>query len=193
MIKVILASQSPRRKDLMPMITGKFSCVAPKIEETLNPDLSPEEAAMDLAERKAKSVMHKKLNPKHLVLGCDTIIVLDDEIFGKPKDLDDARRMLKKLQGRTHRVITGCAFVNQYGSEKFYDESKVKITGLTDYSISQYFRFADPLDYCGGYALQQVQYNIVESYEGSPFNIVGLPVEVISERYAVRVDKRRKV
>lgn len=193
MIKVILASDSPRRREIMPLLTGKHSFASPQVEEKLDPNLSPAEAAMDLAAKKAKSVMHKKLNPKHLVLGCDTIIVLGDEIFGKPKDADDARRILRKLQGKTHKVITGCALVNQVYTEKFYDESEVTLTGLSDYSIDQYLREVDYTSYAGGYALQEMSYNIVESYTGSAFNIVGFPIEIIADKYLARVDKRLKV
>ncbi len=190
MIKVVLASDSQRRRDLVPYLTGKYSFASPKVEEIINPNLSPAEAAMDLADKKARSVFHKRMLQEVIVIGCDTIIVLDGVIYGKPKNLNDARQMIRKLQGKTHKVITGVSFINQIYNETFYVESEVTIKRLTDYAVEEYLKAADYLEYAGGYALQDRDFNIVESYKGSASNIIGFPLEKIGERYLNRVDKK---
>lgn len=192
MIKVVLASESPQRRELVRFLTGKYSFASPNVDETINPDLSPAEAAMDIADRKARSVFHKRMMEEVIVIGCDTIIVLDGEIFGKPKDYEDAKRILSRLQGKTHKVITGVSFINQILNETFYDESEVTLTKLNDNAIEDYLQLTDYTSYAGGYAIQEEKHSIVESYSGSRYNIIGFPLEAIADRYLARVDRKIK-
>ena len=130
MRSVVLASESPRRRELMNISGIPFSCASPKIEEHLDLSNGIEEGVMKLAKQKAEAVYES--HGGNLVIGADTIVVIGDEILGKPKDSDDARRMLKLLSGKTHKVITGVALVNQQVHEAFYEVTNVTFCELSD-------------------------------------------------------------
>ena len=193
-LEVILASGSPRRRDLLAATGMAFSVRTPAapVDETLEPDQLawPEEAAKKLAERKAGAVVQELLaeNPvgMFLVLGADTMVVKDGRIFGKPRNLDDAKAMLRTLSGSTHEVLTAvsCWMVAAPDAERlsvgfrtFVDKSTVTFRELSDEQIADYLRKGESFDKAGAYAIQGEGAALVERYEGALDTIIGLPVE----------------
>lgn len=193
-LQVILASSSPRRRDLL-QATGMAFTVRPPVnpvDESLDPDqlAMPEEAVKKLAERKAGAVVQELLaeDPQgmFLVLGADTMVVKDGRIYGKPRNLDDAKAMLRSLSGGPHDVLTAvsCWMVAAPDPEKlsvgfrtFVDKSRVTFRDLTDEEIAEYLRKGESFDKAGAYAIQGEGRALVERYEGAFDTIVGLPVE----------------
>ena len=176
--KIILASQSPRRKELLQNLTKDFEVVPSKIDEEIDSRLTPETNALTLAGSKALWVANQYKG--RVVIGADTIVVLDGKILGKPKDRDHAQDILRSLGGRQHQVITGVTVVDP--KEKLFGAvviSTVNIKPLTEEEISAYVQTDEPLDKAGGYAIQGKGAFMVKSYEGSYSNIVGLPLETL--------------
>lgn len=171
---LILASQSPRRIELLKEILPDFKIVPSTVEEILQPGLTPVENALSLARQKALSVA--KTYPGHYILGADTIVVLDDEIIGKPRDPEEARSILRRLSGREHQVITGLSLINAAPIEEA-TVSRVHIKPLSEEEIFRYVESGEPMDKAGAYAIQGNGAFMVSSYEGSYSNIVGLPLE----------------
>lgn len=170
-----MASQSPRRQELLKEICGQFQVAPSFIEEALDPGLSPEKNARSIARAKAEAIAPNF--PDCWVIGADTLVSLDREILGKPEDEKDAERILKKLSGREHLVATGICVV---GPEKSLDEfaiSQVKIKPLTDTEIKNYIASGEPMDKAGAYAIQGKGRFMVRSFSGSKTNIIGLPVD----------------
>lgn len=177
-VKIILASQSPRRGELLKELVGDFAVVPSGVEETLNPALTPEANALALARDKALWVARRHAGC--VVIGADTLVVLDGVIIGKPRDAADARRILKSLCGRRHRVITGVAVAGPAG--KLFQEAAVSCVDFktaADEEIAGYVRTGEPLDKAGAYAIQGKGAFLVHAYEGSYSNIVGLPLETL--------------
>ena len=178
MPKIILASQSPRRIELLKEITTRFEVIPSAVEETIDPQRTPLENAIDLAVKKAQWVARN--NKGRFVLGADTLVVLDGEVIGKPSDRNDAHRILRRLSGREHQVITGVAIVND-STFKDAAVSTVSIKPLTDEEISRYIDTGEPMDKAGAYAIQGKGAFMVSHYQGSFTNIVGLPIETVKE------------
>ena len=175
-IPVILASQSPRRIELLKTVIKNFRVVPSKIDEICDIDLSPEENAILLGRKKATSVA--KLHPHHLVIGADTLVVLENKIIGKPTDTENARQILRQLSGQEHKVITGVAVVHS----KIFSAasiSRVRIKTLTSNEINSYVKSEEPMDKAGAYAIQGEGSFLVESYDGPYSNIVGLPINLL--------------
>ncbi len=175
---VILASQSPRRTELLKTIVEKFRIVPSNIDETCDTNLLPEENAILLASKKAGFVA--KLHPHHLVIGADTLVVLKNKIIGKPNTPEDARQTLRQLSGQEHKVITGLALVYL----KIFSAacvSHVRIKRLTNNEIDSYVESGEPMDKAGAYAIQGKGSFLVEGYDGSYSNIVGLPIELLKD------------
>ncbi len=178
MKKLILASQSPRRKELLLEHGFQFEVIPSQSPETLNPKLTPTQNALLIAKQKALEVAKKR---KGIILAADTIVKLKDKILGKPKDKAHAREMLKALSGNSHEVIT--AFV-VYDSQTQKEISKIvstKVTlkNLTPQFIEHYLTTHNPMDKAGAYAIQEDGDQFVEKIEGSFTNVVGLPIEDI--------------
>jgi len=175
---VILASQSPRRIGLLKTVIENFQIIPSEIDEVCNFDLSPEENAMLLGRKKATFVA--KQHPHHLVIGADTLVVLGNKIIGKPTDAENARQILSKLSGQEHKVITGVAVVH---SKTFsaVSISRVRIKTLTQNEIDLYVESGEPVDKAGAYAIQGKGSFLVESYDGSYSNIVGLPIDLLKD------------
>ena len=180
---IILASGSPRRKQLLEDAGIAFSVRVSEVDETLEPDLlaDPPEAAKKLAERKAGAVVQEVLSENYLgmaaVLGADTMVVLDGEIFGKPVSLSDAKRMLRRLSGRTHEVVAAPAIEDiSVGFRTFVDRSAVTFRCLTDEKIADYLRKGESFDKAGAYAVQGEGASLVERVDGSLDSVIGLPV-----------------
>ncbi len=176
----LLASNSPRRRELLHEITHEFR-VEPSLFEESAKGLSAYETVRLFARGKAEEVLSRF--PHALVLGADTVVSLDGEILGKPKGEEDARRMLTRLSGREHEVLTGVCLI----SEKFIEErvatTHVRFNLLKTELIEAYVRSGLPLDKAGAYGIQD-GYPLVESIEGSYSNVVGLPIEDVAPMYA---------
>lgn len=175
---ILLASQSPRRSELLKSMHISFEIEPAFVDEVLRDDYSPVENALSVAETKARWVAGR--NKNRFVIAADTIVVLGNEIIGKPVDKNDARRILERLNGKQHEVITGVAVINPQGNcFKEAAASKVKIKPLTAGEINEYIETGEPMDKAGAYAIQGKGSALVECYSGSWTNIVGLPVETV--------------
>lgn len=175
--KLVLASSSPRRKQLLEEIGLKFDIFPADIDEDIKKGESPEEHTLRLAEKKAKTAAKKVKDS--WVIGADTIVFIDNRILGKPSDIHEAREMLLLLSNRYHRVITAfCLFNSATGENiKRVVESMVKIKNLTNKEIEDYLKTGEPLGKAGAYAVQGIGGFMVEKIEGSYTNVVGLPME----------------
>ena len=182
MYNIVLASSSPRRKALLEQLGLKFEIIPADVEEKFDASCRPEELSMSFALLKARHVA-SGLKPDCLVIGADTIVVLEkqpgfDMMLGKPADAEDAFKMLKLLQGRRHRVITGVAVVRTPDGEHElgFEETDVYIRSLSDYDIRRYINTGEPMDKAGAYGIQGIGSILVERIEGCCFNVVGLPL-----------------
>lgn len=177
---LILGSQSPRRKELLQWIFIPYKIVTSDVEEISDKN-TVEEIVMDLANQKAKDVFEKSTkdfeNP--FVIGADTIVVIDDEILGKPKDREDAKKMLLKLKGRSHRVLTGVSFQSHDIDYAFYDSTEVHFDEIEDTLLELYLNTGESLDKAGAYGIQGAALGFIKSIEGSYSNVVGLPVDKV--------------
>lgn len=178
---VILASVSPRRQELLRQLVFDFRVIAPDVEELHYEQLTARELSLLNACRKARAVA--KRYPDMLVLGADTLVYLDTTLFGKPRDLAHARRMLEQLQGRTHQVVTGVCLLHQRSHRQrlFAETTAVTFRPLAGEAIEAYLRAVNPLDKAGAYAVQEHGDLIVEGIAGSYTNVVGLPLERLRE------------
>ena len=176
-MKFILASNSPRRRQLLGEIITDFSVLPSTCDEKVDEALSPELLAQTLAGQKCDDVFLK--NPDALVIGCDTIVVFAGEVLGKPKDEQDAEKTLKKLSGKTHSVITGVCVRYKDARICAYDESFVLFNDLDGDFIKGYIKGGSPMDKAGSYGIQDG--GIVKAYRGSYNNIVGLPTELLKK------------
>jgi septum formation protein len=174
---LILASASPRRAELLRQLKLNFKIIPSDAVEIFGEQLSPHELCQLNAHRKARAVA-KKI-PDALVLGADTLVFLDREIFGKPRNLDEAEQMLTQLQGRTHQVVTGVSLIHLRAHREriFPVSTDVAFRPLTAGQIGDYLSKMNPLDKAGAYAIQEHGDKIVAEISGSYSNVVGLPVE----------------
>ncbi len=177
--KIILASASPRRRELLAEMGIQFEVVTAdvcELDSISSPQLTPGDLAWENARLKAKAV--GVVRPGRWVLGADTVVALGNRVLGKPTSTDQAKEFLRFLSGRTHEVITGCALINPDGEEiQFRVSSNVIFHSLTDATIELYLREVHVLDKAGAYALQERGEWIIERVEGSRTNVIGLPTE----------------
>jgi septum formation protein len=171
---LILASSSPRRKELLENIHLTFEVTSSDVDESFSEGMSPEEVVKLLAERKAKAVAAN--NPTAFVLGADTIVVLEGNVLGKPIDEEEAAVMLRKLSGKTHEVYTGVAIVSPNDAFSFYEKTTVTFWELTETEINMYVSSGEPLDKAGAYGIQQLGSFLVKEIQGDYFSVVGLPI-----------------
>ena len=178
---LILASASPRRAELLKLLPVKFQVLPGTVAEVAHEHLSPLEICQLNAHRKARAVA-KKI-PDALVLGADTLVFLDNEILGKPRSLADARRMLARLQGRHHQVVTGVCLMHlrSHRERIFAASTDVLFHPLNARQIRDYLAAIQPLDKAGAYAIQDSGELIISEISGSYSNVVGLPVERLRE------------
>ncbi len=181
---LILASKSPRRKELLSLITTDFVIKTTDEDETLPDGISPKEAVETLS--KIKALPFK--NGVDTVIGADTVVAIDGKILGKPKDESDAFDMLRTLSGRTHSVFTGVTVISPKGETTFSVETKVKFFELSDYEIRAYISTGEPMDKAGAYGIQQKGALLVESVGGDYFNVVGLPVSKLNKVLNIHID-----
>jgi septum formation protein len=181
--QIILASESPRRRELLNGMGIRFEVVTARVREldgATAPHLAPADLARENARRKAKAVAG--LRPGRWVLGADTVVALEKKIMGKPVSIDQARSFLTALSGQTHDVITGCALIAPDGEvEIFHETSRVTLQVLSDQVIGNYLGVVNVLDKAGAYALQERGDWIVERVEGSRANVIGLPTEALEK------------
>ncbi len=180
-MNIILASGSPRRREILENANLKFSVITSDIDERIFENEEPIQLVLRLAFEKCMSVAQN--NPSDLVIGADTIVVLDNEILGKPKNEEEAFDMLSKLSNREHQVITGMSIVNLEKEKKIVDYaiSNVKFKKLTDQDIKDYINTKECLDKAGSYGIQGYGALLVEEIKGDYFNIVGLPISKLSD------------
>jgi nucleoside triphosphate pyrophosphatase len=181
-IRLILASNSPRRRELLQNAGFEFDVRPSGIEETRLPNESPEDFARRLACDKALDVARQS-SPGSLVLGADTVVAINGEILEKPADAADAARMLHTLSGRRHRVITGVCLVRAPEAVLAWTHETTFVTfrNLTDDEIDSYVASGEPFDKAGGYAIQGLASRFVPRIEGCYFNVVGLPIPLVYE------------
>lgn len=179
-MKIILASSSPRRKELLTTAGVEFEIHVKEVDESVPEGTPPAEAAKMTAAKKAAAVANDFKNC--VVIGADTIVVANGKILGKPKDKNDAVSMLKMLSGVEHEVITGVCIIKDQKTETFAQISKVKFYDLTDEEIHTYVETLEPMDKAGAYGIQGLGCRLVERIEGDYFNIVGLPVAEVCRR-----------
>lgn len=170
---IILASKSPRRRELLSLITQKYQVIPSEIEECSNLD-EPRAIVRELACRKARSVA--KDHPHDIVLGADTLVYVDSEILGKPLDKEDAVRMIRKLAGKTHEVWTGVCLVWEDRCVQDESGSLVTFCDISEKEAEEYVMHEDVLDKAGAYAIQEGAAKFVERVDGSPSGVMGLPV-----------------
>ncbi len=174
MNNIILASASPRRKELLKQITENFEVVVSSVEEIVPNNIPQEEVPQFLATLKAKDVASH--NPDKLIIGADTCVFYDGAILGKPKDRQDAINMLSTLSGKTHSVITGCAIIKNGKSISFSVKTDVEFYDLSENEIYDYIDTKEPFDKAGGYGIQGKGALLVKGIKGDYFNVVGLPI-----------------
>ncbi|WP_044022695.1 Maf family protein [Bacillus sp. SG-1] len=177
MSNLILASGSPRRKELLQQIQLSFSIEVSNADETFSSDLPPHEVVMELSKRKAVSVAAR--HPEAFVIGSDTVVVYGNEILGKPSGAEHAKEMLRTLSGKTHSVYTGVAIVNNENEKMFYKKTDVTFWELTEEEIETYAASGEPLDKAGGYGIQGLGALLVKEIHGDYFSVVGLPISQV--------------
>jgi septum formation protein len=181
MKKIILASASPRRKELLEKIRLKFEVDASGCDEEINSGLDPQEIVQQLSIIKAKSVAARHKNA--IVIAADTIGVIGDRILGKPHTKNEARKMLRAISGKSHSVITGFSIIDTT-TDKIVTgtvDTRVYIKKLSGEEIDAYVATGEPLDKAGAYAIQGMGAVIVEKIEGDYYNVIGLPLHALAE------------
>lgn len=172
---MILASGSPRRRELLGFICSEFKVIPAVGEEQIPEGASPEEAVLALSRQKAEEIAAKY--PNETVIGADTVVSIDGEILGKPRDERDAARMLRLLSGRVHSVFTGVCVIFADGRiENFAEETKVEFYPLSEREIADYIATGDPMDKAGAYGIQERGAKNVKGIVGDFYNVMGLPV-----------------
>jgi septum formation protein len=179
---LLLASTSPRRAEILRAVGWPFEVRAPNVDETRASEEAPVQYVKRLARMKAAAVAAQQ--PEGLVLGADTVVVVEREILGQPRDPDDARRMLQLLRGRWHEVLTGVSLVRA-GTEGCsivdHESTRVRFGEISDEEIEWYVGTGEPTGKAGAYAIQGRAALFIEEIQGDYFNIVGLPIRLIFE------------
>lgn len=179
MKKIILASASPRRRELMKLITEDFEVFSADVDETLPENTDPFKASEYLADIKAKSA--GKSFPEDFVIGCDTTVIINDMILGKPKDSKHCHEYLEMLSGKTHKVVTACSIVRGIYKRTFSVVTEVTFRKLSPEDIEWYISTGESFDKAGGYGIQGKGSLLIEKINGDYFNVVGLPVSRLNQ------------
>ena len=174
-MSLILASASPRRKELLSYITEDFKVIPAKNEESIDPALPPQQAVLYVAEKKAEEV--SALYPKEVVVGADTTVFCQNIPLGKPKDSSDAKEMLKMLSGKVHKVITAAVIaIGGQAVSSFAEETEVEFYPLSEEEIDLYVKSGEPMDKAGAYGIQGKGSLLIKGIRGDYYNVMGLPV-----------------
>lgn len=177
--KIVLASKSPRRSEILRNAGFEFTVRVSEADETLPDGISPEEAVVYLAKIKAQAVPREN---GELVLGADTVVVSDGRILGKPSSENDAFEMLKNLSGKIHSVYTGVCAITDEEIVSFYEKTDVEFLSLSDEEIKSYIVTGEPFDKAGSYGIQGYASKFVKGIKGDYFNVVGLPISKIYKK-----------
>ena len=177
--KLILASGSPRRKELLSLLNIPFEIVVSDVNEEVENHLTPVEVVIELSRRKATEV--SKMVEDGVVIGSDTIVVVEGEILNKPLDAVDAKNMLSKLSNKTHCVYTGVTLIEKETVHSFYEETKVTFWDLTERDIHNYIQTGEPFDKAGAYGIQGFGALLVRKVEGEYASVVGLPIARLNQ------------
>jgi len=180
MSKLILASKSPRRKEILAYLNIPFEVVVSNADESINENNDLRDEIESLSFKKALAVFEDHKDT--VVIGCDTIVTLDHQVLGKPKDEDEAFAMLTLLQGKTHEVITGCSIISNKQSETFSTVTEVTFKPLTYKEIEDYIKTNEPLDKAGAYAIQGQGGKFITSINGDYYSVMGLPLSELHTR-----------
>lgn len=171
--QIVLASASPRRREILDLLGIGYTVCPAGTEPDADPSLTAEEAILRVARGKAEEVAVQY--PSEIVLGADTAVVVDDEILGKPRDTEEAKAMLRRLSGRTHRVITGVWVCGKGFNNGFADVAKVEFYPLTEQEIEEYVASGEPMDKAGAYAVQGKGMRYIRGLHGDFYTVMGLP------------------
>ena len=177
-MKIILASKSPRRKEILETMGVEFEIDVADVDESVDESLSPLEAVCEISKRKAEAVSQRHTEEK-IIISADTVVVIDGRIIGKPKDKEDAFNILKGLSGKTHEVYTGFTIFGNGKSKTDYEVTKVHFKELCDEDIKRYIETGEPMDKAGAYGIQQKGNLFVEYIHGDYYNVVGFPISKI--------------
>ena len=178
-MSIILASGSPRRRSILKELGLDFRVVPTNVDESYPDSVPPQQVASFLATKKALFYPYT-IDKDDLVITADTIVILDNQVLGKPKNLDDARAMLKQMSGRMHRVITAVCITTKVGQETFQEQTKVHLRELLDKEIDYYLERHNPMDKAGSYGAQEYLGMIgIDRIDGSYYNIMGLPINLL--------------
>lgn len=183
MSKIILASKSPRRQELIKLITEDFICIPSNAPEIVPVNTKPEDVSQVLASLKAQDIYRK--NPNDIVIGCDTVVICNNKVLGKPENQQKAKEMLKMLSGNKHKVITGCSVIKDNKEQIFKCVTEVEFYKLTDEEIDNYIASNEPFDKAGAYGIQGKGSLFVKGISGDYFNVVGLPVSMLARKLRV--------
>ncbi len=182
---IVLASSSPRRLELIRTLGIEPLIIPSDVDESVDPMLTPSQVVEELASRKACSVASALPSDGEnmIVIGSDTIVVQDGEILGKPQDEEDARRMLRRLAGRSHHVYSGIACIDAAAGRELrgHRRTVVHMKALNDRQIERYIATGEPMDKAGSYAIQGIGATLISGIEGDYFNVVGLSVSLLSD------------
>lgn len=175
MKRIVLKSQSPRRKELLAKMGYSFDVCVYDVDEAMDKNKTPYQNVLELGLKKAS--VNKEADYGSILIGCDTIVVLENKIYGKPKDRLDAFNMLKELSGKMHEVMSGCSVIYKDKVYSFVEVSKVYFKELSDKDINDYIETEECFGKAGSYAIQGIGIRLIDHYEGSLNNIIGLPTE----------------
>ncbi len=184
---VILASASPRRKELMARICKDFKVIPSRMKETVPAEVGADNYAQHLAEMKAESVA--KNYRKALVIGCDTCVIADGAVLNKPRSTGEARDMMNLLSGHVHRVITGCSLFFMGKHHTFSEVTEVEFYPLEEEEIERYVETPEPYDKAGGYGIQGEAALFIKGIKGDYYNVVGLPIARLKREIAEFLDQ----
>lgn len=171
---IILASASPRRKEILELADLKFD-IMPSDAQEITTKTAPNEVVMELASLKAKDI-YKKSEKQSMIVGADTVVAYQGQILGKPTDEADAKRMLTMLSGQTHEVYTGVCIIEDGKTKTFYEETKVTFYEISDEQIDHYIKTGEPMDKAGSYGIQGKAAVFIKGIEGDYYNVVGFPI-----------------
>lgn len=171
---IILASASPRRKEILQLADLSFN-IMPSDAEEITTKTEPQEVVMELASIKAKDI-YERSDKQSMVVGADTVVAYKGQILGKPSDEEDARRMLSMLSGQTHEVYTGVCVIEDGQIKTFYEETKVTFYEISEAEIDRYIGTGEPMDKAGSYGIQGKAAVFIKGIEGDYYNVVGFPI-----------------
>ncbi|MBQ8202939.1 MAG: septum formation protein Maf [Clostridia bacterium] len=173
-MEYILASASPRRKELLERVIPYYVCLPADVDESIPEGIPANKAPEYLSLKKARHIA--KDNPDAVIIGADTCVILDDKILGKPQSIEEAKEMLTCLSGKAHLVITGCSIVKGHKEITFSEVTEVEFYPLTEQEINEYIATGESMDKAGAYGIQGKGSLLVKGIAGDYFNVVGLPI-----------------